>query len=97
MTVHAITEANDARVKVRLVSAGPEAKLLIARQAFLCAAQLSEIAAWLAGNGDAPAAATIQTHADGVIGSAETNRKGAEREIWLQRNQPPHPCECCEI
>ena len=45
MTVHAITEAKDARVKVRLVSEGPEAKLLIARQAFLCAAQLSEIAA----------------------------------------------------
>ena len=36
------------------VSEGPEAKLLIARQAFLCAAQLSEIAAWLAENGDSP-------------------------------------------
>ena len=97
MTVHAITEAKDARVKVRLVSEGPEAKLLIARQAFLCAAQLSEIAAWLAENGDALAATAIQTCADGVIGSAETVRKGAERDIWLQWNQPPHPSEFCEI
>jgi hypothetical protein len=82
---------------VRLVTEGREAKLLIARQAFLCAAQLSEIAAWLAENGDAAAAAAIQTYADGVIGSAETVRKGAERDMWLQRNQSPHPSEFCEI
>ena len=79
------------------VSEGPEAKLLIARQAFLCAAQLSEIAAWLAENGDSPAATTIQTCADGVIWNAEMVKKGAERDMWLQRNQPPHPSEFCDI
>ena len=97
MTVHSITEAKGARAKVRLASEGPETDLLLARQAFLCAAQLSEVAARLAGRGNIPAAAAIQTYADGVIGSAETIRKGAERAMWLAWNQPPHPSEFCNV
>jgi len=89
MSVHSIAEAKEERAKLRLVDdGGIEARLLVARQAFLCASQISEIAHWLVTHGDLPAAANMQACADGVIGSAETIRRAAKRDQWLAQNRP---------
>lgn len=87
MSIHSIHEARSERAKVCLASPN-EAKLLVAKQMFLCAAQLSQITLWLAANQSTlPCDETgvMQTCVDAITHSAERVNAAGEYEM---RHQP---------